>query len=571
MLEKDQILKTVQAPLNSFEIQEGRDYESELRLYTESKDENAITSETAWLGYLSSLNRRISVTKRDRITDFIVFPLAVTSISQKLCSDLYRVFSSQDKHFEHTTLKAAGGDEIEKSLKEANLSGWIEEEGRKVIKNKPCSIVVVDVDENGVAYPIHVDSDRIVDFKLTQDKKSFEYISFIHSVSVSEDGKIETRYGVYDDVNYNVVYEKDGNYDIEKSIPHKIGYCPARFFIDEVLNSSSDYKRYNRFYPVLSKLEQWQTITIFKYYTEHHVPYPKTEMVRGYCGDGNCKAGKLTKYKESGESYIVDCPECSDMNNLSVGTIILLEPQEDKEETTAAGIFKEHYPEVKCLEYLDGDLEAIESFIADKVTGNGAESNKSAINEDQVKSDVESRKNVYLDLKKNLDSLYVWIAETIAFASSPNAKINVFADWGAEWYLFSEEDLLKRYQEAKEKGLMKSELDSLFLEYLSTKYKGDTQKAQKEKILFYLNPDPHSNTDQKIIKLSNGLISREDAILSENLTEFVRLFELESKTNILDFGSDLEFGSKIKLLKEKLKTITKKYKTDGPIEKNDPE
>lgn len=565
----DQILEAVKNPTNSTEVSNGRKYESRLRLFTEAKFEDEIKKETSFTEFTDFMKEAISSEKEIRISEFIQYPFSSISMTESLMSDLYKVFDAGNAYFNVETVKKNGGDKIQEVIQELKLFNWIEEKGKAVLKNQPNTVVLVDKDEEGKPYLLAINNNRLIDIKLKDDGVNAEYVIFTHSIIKNEQGDDELRISLYDEDSYHVILKVNGAYSIEKSVLHGSDSCPARMFLREKLNSNSDFNRKTPLVNALSKLQEWQYFDIYKFYTDHTAPFPVIEMVRGKCGNDNCVNGF---YMEEVQDYAggnnvikniqVKCESCASANTIGVGTKILVEPQDDKDEPSASGKFRMISNDITNLEYLQDKLDSIELFIKNKVVGID-DTSKQAVNELQVKGAFESKTNVLLGIKTNLDELYVWIIQTLAKVYMNGSPLTIQANFGTEWYLKSEDDIQARLALAIEKGFPKEEVDQLYNQLIETKYKGNPDKVQRMKIINMANPCPHDNLETKLTKLQNGIISNQDLIVSERLLTFVRRFETDNGS-IIDFGSELDLRQKVAKIVEQLNKYADEQANSNP-------
>lgn len=568
---EDQILELVKKPKNSNLVEKGRKYESRLRLFTEAMFEDDVADEYSWKQFRGFMEKAISREKELRLNEFVRFPLSSINITESLMSDLYKVFDAGNSYFNVDTIKKNGGEKIQEVLKELKINNWIEEKGKDALKSKPNMVVLVDKDEEGKPYIIEIDNDRLIDIAIKEDGVSCDYITFTHSVIDNEEtGKKEIRYAVYDDENYFVVLNIDGDYTLEKKIGHQVGYCPARMFLKEKLNCKSEFSRKSPLTTALSKLEEWQLFDVYKFYTDHYAPFPVIEMVRAKCGRENCKNGYL--YED--EVYFIGeesrsrqkstkCDTCSGNNMVGIGSKILLDPQEDKDEPTAAGKFRMISNDVNNLEYLQNKLDKIEDYIKAKVVGMDDVVTKEAVNEKQMDGAFESKTNVLLKIKTNLDELYTWIVRTLGATTVPGKPLNVQANFGTEWYLVSEDEIQSRLKMAIDNGFPKEEVDMIYNQLIETKYKGNPEKVHRLKIINMVNPCPYYNLNDKLEHLASGIVSKQELIISERLLTFVRRFEVENGS-IMDFGGDLDFRVKVQKISEQLNKYADEQSKNQP-------
>lgn len=565
-MSKEQVVQLAKSPKQRIEVEMGRKYESRLRLFTEPKFKEEIKEESAWEEFRTFMKKALSEEKDIRISDFIQYPLSSVNITESLMSDLYKVFDAGNSYFSIDTVKKNGGEELNKIYSRINLNDWIEETGKRVLKNKPNTVVVIDKDEDGYPYLLDIDNERLIDIELKEDGVRCEYVVFTHSIKKDERGEEEKRISVYDDDNYNVVLLKGGEYSIETSVRHKAKLCPARMFLSERLNSNTMFSRKSPLALALSKIQEWQYFDIYKFYTDHYAPFPVTEMVRAKCGHPNCSNGTIyteDTYYANGESktrtIASKCTTCASNNQVGVGAKILIDPTEEGE-SSASGKFRMISNSTENLKYLQEKLDGIEEYIKLKVVGIDNILSKEAINEKQAQGSFESRTNVLLGLKSNLDGLYEWIARTVADLRG-GKPVTVNANFGTEWYLVSEDELQDRFKKAIETGLPRAEVNEIYHQLIETKYKGNPDKIERLKLINKINPCQYDTFEQKTAKKSAGLISEQELIISERLSIFVQRFEQENGS-IVDFGSELESREKkIEILVQTINRYADEYRS----------
>ena len=546
-LSKDNVIDLVKKPANGDLVNEGRKYESRLRLFTEPKFKKDAEAEEAFKEFKASLNKTIGLDKSARIQNFIEYPLSVVSITNSLTKDLYKVFDAGNSFFGVEATNKDAGDKIKKIIDESDPVKWIETVGKKVLKNKPNTAVVVDKDEDGKPYMLAVYNDRIVDISISEDGFSCDYIIFKHSEVINKDTEEkEIRYSAYSDEAYFVVLQINDRYEIETESSHDIGYCPARMFIKNPLNSDNEFTRESQLINQYSKIVEYQKFDVFKFYTDHYAPFPVTEMVRPTCGNDNCSNGfieKITPYKADGETKelkeYVECGTCAESANIKIGAKILIDPPRGDGDKTAAGIFRMISNDIENLKYLGEKQDKIAEEIKLRVVGQDNSVQKEAVNEMQVKGGVQSKENVLLDTKENMDGVYTWIAETISKSVNKNKSIVINSNFGTEWYLMSEDDLQRRYDNAKKIGLPAYEIEQIYHQLIETKYKGNPDRLRRMKVINAIDPLPYQDIEGKIRMSELGLITREELLISSRIDTFVKRFEIEEGL-ISDFGSEME-------------------------------
>lgn len=261
-LSESQIKEILSSPKLQTEIQEGKKYESRLRIFTEPKTENQIKKEVGWDEINNFLDKIFNAERSKRIKDFINFPLSSVDITESILTDLYKVFDARNTFFDFELPKNKGGEKLKKAIDEINPIKWIEKNGKEALKNKPNTIVVIDKDKDGKPYLIAVNNDRVIDCCINSDA-TLNYIAFVHSIEKTAEKQIK-RVSFYDDEYYRVFIEKESGYELEDEVKHKAGICPARMFINETINSKDDFNRKIPFTSTFSKIKEWQLFDILE-------------------------------------------------------------------------------------------------------------------------------------------------------------------------------------------------------------------------------------------------------------------------------------------------------------------
>jgi len=570
------------SPNHKRELNYVKHQESALRVFTEELDEHEIQYEYYWKKLQSVIKKRVGK-KYERVCDFIRFPLPVVEITDSILGDFYRVFDGKNKEFNIQADRDL--TRLNNWINEKNLVQWIEDNAKQVWKNKPCSFVVIDSDgDNPVC--ILIDKERIIDAELKKDESGeLEYIAFMHSVKTDEETKKKVeRYAVYDDVNYHVFIKDDqGDFikDEELSGTHDIGYCPATTFIRESNNSINQYKRRTAFSSAMSKLEDWLIFDIFRNYVDHYAPFPVTESVVSRCANPSCDSGVIKREetildgpkKGTKRTIVSKCNICEGRGTMTQyvgpGTHIGIKHQTNPQVNDGSGKFKMIFPDVDKLKYTPQKLDDIELEVRFKTVGVNTMINKEAINEMQAKGSFLSMETVLLRNKVVLDKLYEFIAATVAKMFYRNINIQVSANFGTEWYLMSEEQLQKLFDNAKKIGLPNNEVVSIYKQLLETKYSNNQSKREREIMLVDLQDYPFYSLEE-LIKLKNESVLDDFQLsLETNFYAFVKRFEIENG-EITMFGLNLDYMTRIKVIKETLSAYNQEL-INGKIVRNNPE
>ena len=554
VLDELQAKEILEHPKYAAQIQGAKFYESQLRVFTQKLSKNELYGETYWSDLLGRLSDRTKK-KFNRILDFSRFPLPVIQLSDSIFKEYFKVFEGKNRYFNVQADRDVSA--LENWINECDPVMWIEENGKDVLSKKPTSFVVVDIDENGKPYLVLIDGNRLIDAKYKDKKGQLEYIAFIHSVKKSESKPDQETivYAVYDSENYHL-YQRDTDqtdFIFIESIPHTIGYCPARSFITSSPNENNPFIRESALAGALSKIEDWTIFDVFRNYMDHYAPFPVTEAVVNECADSNCVNGKVSRQvlvdakTNEYETFYSDCKTCKGGDKgqgVGPGLHVGIRMRGDKSESSGAGVFKMIFPETDKMKYIPEKLNDLELEIKNKVVGVNDLSNTEAFNKEQVKGSFASRENILVSVKSELDVLYKWIVTTTANIFYTNIDISVDADFGTEFYLVSEDDLQKRFENAKKIGLPQEEQLNIFKQLINTKYKSNADKLERELMLLDIDPYPLYSISECIELKKESVIDDFELSLKVNFQRFLSRFESENVT-ITKFGLLLPYWSRV--------------------------
>lgn len=555
-LSLNQALKAAKNPPNQTEVKRGKDYQSELRILTEAYSRDTIQHQHAWLQLKTYLSNILSTEKYNAIIKYFLFPLDIVNISNDIMTDIYTVFSGRNAAFDVQYPNDRFKEIAEQVLSELNLRQWIEEKGKKVLKSAPNAVTVVDLDKMGNPILVLVPNEKLMGYEFNTDG-SFEYIVFCHSEGKDENGNAWKKIGVYDSEYYRVVLEQSGNYSMLVENPHNLGYCPAKFFYDKPKINKREFNRSVPLTNAMGAMVKWQLFELFTYFADHYGTFPIVEYALSQCDDEKCEDGIIAPQPNLGtDNEILSwtqpkaCPTCAKNNLIGPGTAVGVEVSEDADVQDTRGVLNFVSVDINGLEFLKTKQEDREGFIKTNTVGYNNTMTKEAVNEQQVRALVESRRKPLLEVKEHLNELYKWIVKT-TFKLLYEVDVNVSADFGTEFFIMTEKDILLLIQEAKKSGVQSSEIAELNHLLIATKYKNNPYKAQYMRIAADLEPSPFDTREEVEKKAAAGMISREDYYIKLNFTDLIGKFERENGS-IVAFGAELPYEEKINRIKNTL-------------------
>ena len=124
-------------------------------------------------------------------------------------------------------------------------------------------------------------------------------------------------------------------------------------------------------------------------------------------------------------------------------------------------------------------------------------------------------------------------------------------NYGTDFYLSTAAQLRDRYAKAKESGASEADLDAMQNQIIETEYRNNPTQLQRMLILAELEPYRHATREEVVTLFDKGLISESDLRIKLNFANYIRRFEREF-LNILEFGGNMPFESKINFINQKL-------------------
>lgn len=504
------------------------------------------------------MEQHITRRKAERILQFTTLPLKATSITEKAERDLFRVFNAGNSVIEVEQVEDTNGKRLFAAIEKSELNNTIVDLAKEAMTLKPSLITVVLKDKDGYPYLVRVDYDKVIDAKLKESgdnaKAELTRIAFERNViNPVTNEEVEAIYFVDSEkVEVHIKLNNEYTLSTQLSYPLDIGYCPARYFNVKSIDADG-YVKENQFTSALGELQKYTHFDIFGYYADHYVPFPVTERPKMACGGSDCKDGKVYE-----GNVAVDCEACNTIkanNSLGIGTTVEITP--DSEGKSVSGLYKFISPSVEGSKYVDEKQFYREEFILSTIRGVAQSSSKEAINETQVQSNFESQNNVLLGIKELLDRYHYWVVYTYAVLINKDLKPAISVDYGTEYYLQDDIELQNEYKNAKEAGLPSIELSLLYDRIIQKKFKNTPDKLQYVELVNAIDPMPFNSYSEKVQMFRDGLIEKEDLLLSVHLPKLIQTFELENKKSILQIGIKEGQAKAIEIIKRDLLDILK--------------
>ena len=267
-----------------------------------------------------------------------------------------------------------------------------------------------------------------------------------------------------------------------------------------------------------------------------------------YC-DGGFLRDKQGHYRLDMAGLLLRCPKCGNKRIIGAGSFVEIPvPSEQDNQPDLRNPVQMLTVDKNALDYNVGEQKRLREEIITAVVGQDEiVTNRDAFNEQQVMANFESVTTVLNRVKKGFEAAQQWVDETVCRLRYGRYFISANINYGTEFYLYSVDELRKRYAAAKESGASESELDMMQRQILETEYRNDPMQLRRMLVLSELEPFRHLSRQEVAELFDKKLVSEQDLRIKLNFPNFVRRFEREN-TNILDFGEAIPYKRKIEII-----------------------
>lgn len=497
---------------------------------------SAFTDLTDWM-------RRLLPRDKARVAmNLIRFPLDSVALSGEIYQELGRAFDGVDAREEYE-FRGEGSAEDWKGYRAEALGGregW-RTDAMQTLRSRHNGIMVVDLpdtpnesDERPAPYFYTLDLERAHCYEIAADGCTLEYL-----VTFDPERQENHRIAyVFDDVAYRIVHvHENQRVEVVAESFHDLGHCPARMFWAETSDVTQPALRQHPMSDYLGAIDRYQLNCWFSFYGDLFNGWPITTTFQQSCNYRSeteyCDEGYLRSSDHNG-SYLYDsgdelalCPKCKDRNAIGPGTNYEVPTPNPANGNTnmlpAVGLTT---ADVNALRYHKETVEEQARKIFAGVVGSVFDAvNNQAVNEKQVASLFEARRNVIRRLSSNLESLQSWVETTVCRLRYGNDFVSLSISYGTEWFLFDQEDLLAMYHAARDAGAGPALLDELQLLYFATRHRRQPRDLDRAKLIFALDPARHVTGDALQNLLNAGGITSQDYALKVRLSSLLGRFE----------------------------------------------
>ncbi len=487
------------------------------------------------------------------------YPIKTNEITDECFGKLSRVFDGRNPAFNYQFVNSAQRDDWEDyrlhKLHEPEIwstKGW------EFFKSEINSVLIVDVPKEQKTelpepYFYWLPIDDVITYEADATTGQMEFIVFRRRDKII----------VLDDEFYRVWKDEkhtgkiDGEPEIEA--PHDLGYCPARFFWNESISLEDPDVKVSPLSGELESLDWFEFFHISKRQLDLFGAYPILSGYEQQCDFSNAENGdycdggflrdKEGHYKLDMAGLLMRCPKCGNKRIIGAGSFVEIPvPNTEQGQPDLRNPVQIATVDRNALDYNVEEQKRLREEIITAVVGQDEiVTNRDAFNEQQVQANFESVTTVLNRIKKGFEAAQQWVDETICRLRYGHYFISAKINYGTEFYLYSPDELRKRYEAAKNAGASESELDMMQNQIIETEYRNDPVQLRRMLLLAELEPFRHLSRQEVSDLFDKKLVSEQDLRIKLNFPNFVRRFERE-QTNILDFGSTIPYKRKIEII-----------------------
>lgn len=489
------------------------------------------------------------------------FPLPSVDVVDAVFNDLSDIFTGKDPVYSYQFHDPRDADDWEWYRKEVlgepdfwSTTAW------RVFRTGINSVMVVDM-------PADPDP---------TDPKAQPYIYFVPIGAVVDYGKdasgrmswvmFHDSFGgltVIDSERYRRYSLKDGEVgELLVDNPHTLSVCPARFFWDEpISNSDPDVKR-SPITKVLSKLDWYVYTDVAKRQQDISGSYPIYWGYEQQCdyddGQGHrCNHGTLVNadgtpwMSEAGIAY--KCPVCQKHKVTGPGSFVEVPvPDEQEGQPRLGDPVGMLGVDSASLKYSVAELERQRKYIVDSCVGrDNSIVNETSLADKQVEATYEKRSNVLENVKKGFESAQSWADSLCCKARYGSSYMSCSISYGTDFFTWSVESLMDRYEKAKTEGASATELEAIRDQILETQFRNDPQQRQRMKILREVEPYPSMKASEVLNLWEKGLTDAVTLELKSAFPSYVAKFEREND-NVTEFAVGLSFRERVDTISKTL-------------------
>ena len=542
---KKEILELLKRPRNQQKIHHARLHENRVLFHSEVIDR--CDEAPYWVRFKEYIYKILGdVDKANSLLESIEFPLSTIAIVNKITDTQKKVFQSQDGYIDFQTQTLEDYRELKTYLEQIGEPSFWEEEGFTCRYSEVNKLLVVDIAESGnpVFYTVGLNNLKDIDFK-GRSTTDIDYVVY---------KKDESTWIFIDD---NAYWQYDTYKPNELLLlgEHKLGVTPARFVVSTPYNERvNSVARYSPISPVLGVLDRYLFLYTAKNNYELIAAMPPWWMyeIKKDCDNPACIDGRT----QLDDGTWAACPTCLGKNNnvaeLRGGVVMVVSAPIDNTDADLRDPIGKVDADAESLKFNQANISLMADQIVASVTGvAGNVVGQEAINEKQVKAQLESERGALLFLAKDIADTRKWLIDTLGKLKLGQRYKGCTVNMGTDFFLLSDMQMIQEFVQLRNSGVPNYivQLKASAIEQKTTK--GKPSIALRSKLIQALEPLTQVTIPEAVGLMSQNFITEDDFLLKLHFSDILLTFETEHG-NIEDYKPTMLIVDRIKEIKTKL-------------------
>lgn len=556
------ILELLKNPAAKAQIADALAHEERVKLHTKAVDkkDKAPRSFTRFLEWVKD-EIKLPVDKFNAFEALCKFPLPTTGLCNSIFEEYEKIFQAQDPYYAYQllddTLQGDFKEYIETTL---NVRRYFETKGFEEYRTQFNCLYVVDMPaEQDPASPwpapyfYKVPISSVVDIGTEYNVDNTRRVGYLIFLTSS------LRAVQIDDQYYRVLEKvKEGDqWRITSEAIHGLGYTPARFFASQDLYDPLEDKNHvAKKITVSGSVGDLDWLLFFQVAGrcfEIFGPFPIFTVPETDCdfvdvNKNHCQHG-MVSYVNSrdGSAGSYACPVCTKNNLVGPGTLFTRPTPKTKEDPQLPAAVEITAAPVESLQWIADRIDFYQwEVYANCVGSDDQVPQKEAINEKQVQTNVESKRNVLMRIKRDFETMEKFIIDTIGRLQYGDYYVDSTVSLGEQFLLYTAREVTDQYATYKKTGLPTHMVAKKRELLVQTEFKNNPYEKQRSDLLDHLEPwADYSLTECQTYMLDQRF--PEKFLLKLNFPNFVQTFERKNG-DIVSWGSALSLDDKINKL-----------------------
>lgn len=515
------------------EVAEAVREERRARMHTESS--GSITTNPAVQEFLKWVSAIIDKSKFAVFQHLMVNPLATIDVTESIFNEVRKIFDGRDRFIGYSFTRPDLVNDFRKYLQTIKDSDFWVTTAMGAIKNGYNGFIVVDMPdpEDGTIttgrpepYYYFLPVDKVLQYEYSGNG-TLEWLFF---------KECDDEAYLFDSINFRKFNLVQGKWVQVSIIPHNLGRVPCRQIWDDKQSNKCDFRKRGLITNSLGSLDELLFKIISASHADLYAAYPVVTMYEQRCDytdpSGNvCEDGKVRRWVKNGHTgdnveTLEVCPKCNGgVRTLGAGTLIVAPARAKADDPDMIDAVKFVSSPIESLKYINDKVSQLKNEITYSIIGIVDEVSGVAINKDQVWSQYESRQNVLMHTKKQIEEAHKWVHETLAMLRYGKAFISCTVNYGTQFFIATSQQIMEGYKNSRDNGVPAFELALQRQQYYDTKYRSNPALLEKIKILS--NIEPYQDlTIAQLLSMST-LVDQRLLKLKLDFDNYVSRFERE--------------------------------------------